>query len=126
MRCCIYIVKWTKFFEERETYVVSNINELLNKLEKNNKIINDNDVKTTELGNQLIEELSNYNKQNDDYKRKLEKLAEYFVLGYEVNWDKLYEDCGYCKLSLPTYPFDESVYWVKLRSRREKMRLEFL
>lgn len=107
------------FFEERETYVVSNINELLNKLEKNNKTINDNDVKTTELGNQLIEELSNYNKQNDDYKRKLEKLAEYFVLGYEVNWDKLYEDCGYCKLSLPTYPFDKSVYWVSCEAEEK-------
>lgn len=106
--------------EEREAYVVSDINELLNKLEKGNEIVSDNNVKTTELGNHLVDELSNYNKQNESYKKGLEKLAEYFVLGYELNWDKLYEDCRYCKLSMPTYPFDESVYWVSYEAEDNK------
>ncbi|MGG1946945.1 SDR family NAD(P)-dependent oxidoreductase [Trinickia sp. NRRL B-1857] len=43
---------------------------------------------------------------------KLAKLAELWVQGLSVTWDKLYGQTRPRRLSLPTYPFARERYWV--------------
>ena len=40
-------------------------------------------------------------------------LAQLYTLGVEINWDVLGEKSGGQKISLPTYPWQRSVYWLE-------------
>ena len=44
--------------------------------------------------------------------KKLDKLAQLWVSGMDVDWDLLYEDPKPQRISLPTYPFAKERYWV--------------
>ena len=46
-------------------------------------------------------------------KRNLEKLAEYWVKGFDVPWVSLYEGKKLRKISLPTYPFEKRRCWIE-------------
>ena len=100
------------FFKERAVYIVQNTYELLQKLETNNEIEKDNNSKTTILGNQLIEEILCYKDDKIEFLHQLESVAGYFIDEYDLKWDDLYQNCGFCKLSMPTYPFEEGSYWA--------------
>ncbi|RRH95025.1 KR domain-containing protein [Pseudomonas aeruginosa] len=45
-------------------------------------------------------------------KRRLQKLAELWVRGVEIDWSRLYGADRPRRLSLPTYPFARERYWV--------------
>ncbi len=43
----------------------------------------------------------------------LKELANFYVKGAEVNWNKVYKDKKYKRIPLPTYPFERKRQWVK-------------
>nr|WP_226001950.1 SDR family NAD(P)-dependent oxidoreductase [Paenibacillus sp. BJ-4] len=45
-------------------------------------------------------------------KRKLKKIAELWVKGLTIDWNKLYGDIKPCRISLPTYPFAKERCWA--------------
>ncbi|MCB0190965.1 MAG: SDR family NAD(P)-dependent oxidoreductase, partial [Anaerolineae bacterium] len=44
--------------------------------------------------------------------RDLDRLAQLWVAGVEIEWDLLYSDRKPGRISLPTYPFAKERYWV--------------
>jgi polyketide synthase PksN len=46
-------------------------------------------------------------------KGKLSKLAELWVKGLSLDWQRLYGDAKPRRISLPTYPFARERYWVE-------------
>ena len=45
-------------------------------------------------------------------RKQLDKLAELWVSGIEIDWNLLYEGATPQRLSLPTYPFARERYWL--------------
>ncbi|PEP90341.1 polyketide synthase, partial [Bacillus wiedmannii] len=45
-------------------------------------------------------------------KRKLKEIAELWVKGLKVDWDKFYTDKKARRINIPTYPFAKECYWV--------------
>ncbi|MNU73954.1 Polyketide synthase PksJ [compost metagenome] len=45
-------------------------------------------------------------------KRKYARLAEIWVKGLHIDWNKLYGDAAPRLISLPTYPFAKERYWI--------------
>ncbi|MBT2575227.1 amino acid adenylation domain-containing protein [Bacillus sp. ISL-51] len=45
-------------------------------------------------------------------RREIDKLAELWVQGIDMNWDSLYEETQPKRVSLPTYPFAKERYWI--------------
>lgn len=45
-------------------------------------------------------------------RKELEKIAEYYVQGGDINWHMLYETNPQRRLHLPTYPFEKNKYWI--------------
>lgn len=43
---------------------------------------------------------------------KLEEAAEFWVMGADIPWEKLYEQIKPERVSLPTYPFAKERYWI--------------
>lgn len=51
------------------------------------------------------------NEKKHDQRYFLEKLAQLWVNGAEICWEKFYKNSGALKVSLPTYPFERKRYW---------------
>lgn len=45
-------------------------------------------------------------------KKKLKKIAELWVKGLNIDWNKLYGNNRPRRISLPTYPFERRRYWI--------------
>lgn len=45
--------------------------------------------------------------------RNLVKLAQSWINGYTVPWNKMFHHPGCKRIALPTYPFNGDIYWVK-------------
>lgn len=48
--------------------------------------------------------------------RKFNKLAELWVKGFDVEWNKLYGESKPRRMALPTYPFAKERYWIDPRN----------
>ncbi|WP_158267012.1 SDR family NAD(P)-dependent oxidoreductase [Chitinophaga niastensis] len=48
-----------------------------------------------------------------EYTEQLSAVAELYVQGYVLDFEMLFAQEGYNRISLPTYPFGGSRYWVK-------------
>lgn len=60
----------------------------------------------------VMEELQPTNKLPDSlFKEKLNWLAEQYLGGFNLDWERLYKAWGFHKISLPTYPFLLKRYW---------------
>ncbi|MDU0812757.1 non-ribosomal peptide synthetase [Bacillus siamensis] len=57
-------------------------------------------------------------------KGKFAKLAEVWVKGGVLNWNRLYEKGTPRLLSLPSYPFAKDTYWVPENSDKNKVHTE--
>ncbi|MCB0208983.1 MAG: SDR family NAD(P)-dependent oxidoreductase, partial [Anaerolineae bacterium] len=55
-------------------------------------------------------------------KGKLEKLAQLWVSGVEIEWTLLYPNQPPRRISLPTYPFAKKRYWFDGQGMKEKQR----
>ncbi len=47
-----------------------------------------------------------------DYKDKLEVLANLYVKGYELDWELVHQGEARQRICLPTYPFLKQRYWI--------------
>ncbi|WJQ79785.1 SDR family NAD(P)-dependent oxidoreductase [Brevibacillus brevis] len=63
-------------------------------------------------GNQSIENL-HVTSQASEYLEQLSVIAELFVQGYGLDYDKLFANDQYSRISLPTYPFAKERHWVQ-------------
>ena len=56
-------------------------------------------------------------------KKGLSKLARLWVMGFEIDWNRLYPETLPRRISLPTYPFERKRYWIseKLAENKEKI-----
>lgn len=52
-------------------------------------------------------------------KWKVDRLAQLWVQGVEINWEKMYGNRHPRRMSLPTYPFDGERYWVPAENEAE-------
>jgi polyketide synthase PksN len=112
--------------EERLAVVAANVEELVQKLhqyeEGKSEIegLYQGNVKTTKTDGWLIEgqEAEGFIKsiiQNG----KLNKLAQMWISGVEINWKLLYPEETPRRISLPSYPFARERYWIPESSRKK-------
>ncbi len=84
------------------------LNERVNS-SKNEPILNG----LKEYGEKIIEDLAlTENFTSEEYKEKLLILSNLYISGYNLNWNKLFKDQKYYRVSLPAYPFDGESYWI--------------
>ncbi|MCG8338636.1 MAG: condensation domain-containing protein, partial [Proteobacteria bacterium] len=57
-------------------------------------------------------------------KGKLNKVAELWVQGCEMEWELLYEEERPLRMSLPTYPFTRERYWVNVDVNRPAVQVD--
>jgi acyl transferase domain-containing protein/acyl-CoA synthetase (AMP-forming)/AMP-acid ligase II/acyl carrier protein/ubiquinone/menaquinone biosynthesis C-methylase UbiE len=112
--------------EERIVFIVKDIPELVRGLAayeageesiqdcwrghiKQNKDLFENDDDVQELIHNWIA------------KRKLDKIAKFWVQGGTLNWDLLYSQTKPRRITLPTYPFAKKRYWVPRSSNHSLM-----
>lgn len=107
--------------KERFAFVASNMNDVVMKLSKFLKLIDNNkynflDVKNKEGDDYDVEFiLAKKNRSVSD----LEKLAAQWINGQEIDWNKFYSDENRpSKIDLPTYEFSGNSYWFKKENNR--------
>ena len=61
--------------------------------------------------NDLVKQSRSARENKDEYQEILLALADLYCQGYEIPWNKLYEDSKPRRISLPTYPFAKEQYW---------------
>lgn len=62
-------------------------------------------------GNQCLQECQNIIR-TDDYLEHLTAIADLYVQGYRLEFEKLFANEQYSKISLPSYPFNKERYWA--------------
>jgi polyketide synthase PksN len=62
-------------------------------------------------GNQCIQHCLNSD-STSGYLEHLSTVADLFVQGYALEFERLFSNEGYSRISLPTYPFARGHYWV--------------
>ena len=80
-------------------------------------------------GNQCIQNIKSIENPKE-YIEQLSNVADLYVKGYELEYKELFLNDGYCRISLPTYPFERESYWVprqeiKSYNRRPVKRSKF-
>jgi polyketide synthase PksM len=78
----------------------------------------------TRYGNQCIDECR-ADMQGDAYRESLATIADLFVQGYRLSFEKLFAVAAYSRLSLPSYPFAGERYWVANNGARAPDEREF-
>ncbi|HEU4765759.1 MAG TPA: SDR family NAD(P)-dependent oxidoreductase, partial [Pyrinomonadaceae bacterium] len=111
---------------ERLAFVATNLTEVVSKLkafshvEDNNGDIYRGNVENT---NSTLELLLNGTEGAEFVQmlvqsRRLEKLAQLWTSGINIDWRKLRPDSGAKRISLPTYPFARERYWFAEKARK--------
>ncbi len=59
-----------------------------------------------------------------DYKDKLEALANLYIKGYELDWELVHQGEAHQRISLPTYPFLKERYWVSVSTKAPSMEIK--
>lgn len=114
-------------FDNRCAFIVSSLNEFKEVLEKIiNNDVNENifiqlgtkkDSKDQaifkELFKILMKEIADPNLlPMQEYRDKLQALANFYTKGYELNWEILHRNESKQKIDLPSYPFAKTRYWI--------------
>lgn len=114
-----------KHFNHRLACVIGNLEELVFSLKKWLKQSKTSKIYVSELGksdfreqvalkrygNQCIRNCRNSHTARE-YLEQLSTIAELYVQGYSLDFEKLFRNEGYSRISLPTYPFARERYWV--------------
>ena len=66
-------------------------------------------------GNQCIKECGSA--PVEGYLERLSAVADLYVQGYKLEFEGLFAQGGYSRISLPTYPFARERYWVEVSPR---------
>ncbi|WP_234859253.1 type I polyketide synthase [Aquimarina aquimarini] len=95
--------------KERVAFIVSNVEQLKTKF---NQYLKKEDI--TEgffLGK--VTKVNNFPTRPTLKEKNIHELAQLWVKGTNIDWSLLYENDNYpSKISLPTYPFNRTRYWV--------------
>ncbi len=62
-------------------------------------------------GNHCIQQCHTTN-QGNQYLEHLKTIVELYSQGYGLDFDQLFVNDDYCRISLPTYPFAREHYWI--------------
>jgi polyketide synthase PksN len=62
--------------------------------------------------NVFIDEVIGSRKKPEKFNSIIEKIADQYILGYDIDWAKLYQFTDYHVISLPTYPFLKEKHWI--------------
>ena len=76
------------------------------------KIGSQNMVENIENKEQQTILYSSANPKKSNWQILLDGLGQLYILGFAINWQALGEQSGGKKISLPTYPFQRSTYWL--------------
>lgn len=104
--------------EERVAFLVMDISELIEKLEVFREGREDVDncwQGCTKNGKEIIDLLGSDSLELVHKwvaKGSIQKIAEFWVKGLEIDWNLLYGDIKPQRISLPTYPFARERYWI--------------
>ena len=122
-----------KHFNHRLACVINNQDDLIIQLKKWLKKGKTTQVYTSELnetehrekpsivkyGNQCIDNFKNIDNGNE-YLENLSVIADLYVQRYELEYEKIFSDEQYSRISLPTYPFARERYWIPEGESKEK------
>ncbi|MEE1281921.1 MAG: SDR family NAD(P)-dependent oxidoreductase [Acutalibacteraceae bacterium] len=116
-------------FKHRYAIVVKNRQEAIEML--NGNILPNRDVfknkinktfKPQESIKRIVQEntemLDRMNSNELEYQRCLNTLAKYYSEGYELDGRAMYGNKNYKRISLPSYPFEKDICWVKNQKPR--------
>lgn len=100
------------FTARNEEEIIEKINIFLNQRVMQGKnpfyvghVVSENEIKTEDdRGNSVIDL---------DKLETLEKIAELWTLGRNIEWTNLYKNNIHFRVPLPTYPFSQERYWVE-------------
>lgn len=117
--------------EERVLFIVKDIPDLIAKLELfvENKSLIEHCYQGHIKQNKEIIKIFTTDEDSKELilkwimKGKLERLAELWVTGLEVDWGLLYGDRKPERLSLPTYPFAKERYWLSKTDSKSSERV---
>jgi acyl transferase domain-containing protein len=98
--------------EERLALVVSNVDELINRLSEWSQRQSSADVYRGSLGPRRGSGRHSKVSQSVLRERNLRELASRWATGEDVKWESLYTETGPCRIGLPTYPFARERYWI--------------
>ncbi|PWK14992.1 beta-ketoacyl synthase N-terminal-like domain-containing protein [Tumebacillus permanentifrigoris] len=111
--------------EERLVFIVKNIPDLVEKLEK--YLQNPAEYKDCYRGHEkrnkdFVDVLSKDEDSMDlirkwIHKGKLSSLADLWVKGYQMDWNLLYGQGKPRRMHLPTYPFMKERYWIEVEAK---------
>ena len=118
-RICYTMQLGRTAFETRYSTVVTNLNQLVERL---TSYITSKDITNA----YYCENIKMNRKWLDIQKDKdivkvcedlimdgaYDELAEYWIKGLDLPWEKLYGQKSYIKLHMPTYPFSKERYWI--------------
>lgn len=90
-----------------EFHVVENDNQILSEQD----LIRSEKIKLDEEARHTINEF--LNNEYDSDRKVFEKISCLYISGADIEWEKIYKDKIYKKISIPTYPFKRSRCWVQ-------------
>src|SRR6266498_5582637 len=98
--------------EERLALIVSNVDELIDRLSGWSQRQSSADVYRGSLGPRRGSTRPSKVAQEALRERNLRELASMWAAGEDVKWESLYHETRPRRISLPTYPFARERYWI--------------
>ncbi|CAF2949130.1 unnamed protein product [Rotaria sp. Silwood2] len=62
--------------------------------------------------NLVIPSMRRYHENKNDNELLLISLGSLYATGINIDWEKFYKGPNKCRISLPTYPFENKPYWI--------------
>jgi len=109
--------------EERLAIVVSEVNELIDRLSDWSERVSSSNIYRGSLGPRQGSKGSSKLAKTATGEQSLIELAPMWVAGEEVDWENLYPLNKPTRMALPTYPFARERYWVSDSLIPEKQAL---
>jgi polyketide synthase PksL len=124
-----------RHFKYRGAWVVTDRKDLKNKLQLSqdnqenysivSKIVNNKiDIDAQSKLETLVHSLAQNIMRSAEYQQTLEEFSQYYLKGYSIPWDSLFENEACHRVSLPTYPFAKKRYWLPIERKIERSQLE--
>jgi len=119
--------KGRSHFRYRLAYIVSSIEDLINKLQypvndSDNLFkfsnLNDMDALVKEDMNAILILTDEVLENSESCLNMLRKISANYVLGDDINWKKYYVNRSNKIISMPTYPFKKNKFWI---SKKEEV-----
>ena len=123
-----------KHFKYRLSFISDNIEDIINQLSswlrnRNNSKIKYSEIEKNkiqlapikQLGNECIHNIVNCT-NNNEYLELLSTISDLYIQGYDLEYNNIFINTNYRKVSLPTYPFNKKTYWVDESNKCEKIQ----